>query len=751
MNNSRNDPSNDSPDNKPGWSSANAPDRATANQADRPAADRSGSGTSGRRGSGARDRAGGLPEPHRNRGTKKQDQSQGAAPGQGQKQGRGKTAAKAAAGNAAGRGSGDSPGAQVKKQALNRFKNRGSKKQGHGQGQGNEQDQGQDRKRGRTRSAAKAAAGQAARKSLTAGLTSLGVPTPIAAKISDIVVKYGPKVIAAAVLAGLMLVTAVLVSLFGGSFGSLQAEPTGVAATEIPGDVFEIYRAAGEKHDVPWTLLAGIGWVATLHGSEGPDDLKNYEAVLNRRDGTLRYVEGRIPVPGYNVTADYAVCGGTDCTVWPPIGLTDSDTGHGTFLLSTEFVKSEVGWGHRDSLTHAADALAETIAEIMQDVSDETSDLSDYRNNPDSAELFWFDVLTHEDLPVVFPQRVDGEYALPVCAADGTPGQSASSPPGGAGGWEVSDTAQDGAIPQDNPEEFAEQWEAARHDPTDTAQAGDEFLAAAEAALEAAANPQVGDVLTVDQWEAAYLATQPAGPQVGDSLGAFGSQLCVTEEEAERLKNPELSTEHSQLRAFAECGPTEYENNKRIGWSFTVDRFDKLCADAEAAGQEIKIVSAWRSQDHQNRLWRAAVKKYGSADRAAKWVARPLPGGGCTSNHCTGTAIDFAQGDALKWMRETIGCAVVTDTDSNELVIVGGGRTSCYSHEREVMRVEPYGFHFPLWWENWHMELTLNKNDEQLRRRLKFSSNNIGQALETALRYGGTMRQDPRVDRDALQ
>ena len=66
--------------------------------------------------------------------------------------------------------------------------------------------------------------GQAIRKSLTAGLASLGVPMPIAAKIADVVAKYGPKLIAAVVLTGLLLGTAIIVSLFGGSLDDQQPD-----------------------------------------------------------------------------------------------------------------------------------------------------------------------------------------------------------------------------------------------------------------------------------------------------------------------------------------------------------------------------------------------------------------------------------------------------------------------------------------------------------------------------------------------
>lgn len=55
----------------------------------------------------------------------------------------------------------------------------------------------------------------------------------------------------------------------------------------------------------------------------------------------------------------------------------------------------------------------------------------------------------------------------------------------------------------------------------------------------------------------------------------------------------------------------------------------------EAKGK-ITIVSGYRSEARQKQLWDAAVKKYGSAKAARKWVAPPGK-----SNHGRGVAIDF--------------------------------------------------------------------------------------------------------------
>ncbi|KZM75029.1 peptidase M15 [Nocardia terpenica] len=57
---------------------------------------------------------------------------------------------------------------------------------------------------------------------------------------------------------------------------------------------------------------------------------------------------------------------------------------------------------------------------------------------------------------------------------------------------------------------------------------------------------------------------------------------------------------------------------------------------AAAEGVEFYVTSGWRSPAYQNRLRRAAVRKYGSEAEAARWVATAD-----TSGHVSGTAIDL--------------------------------------------------------------------------------------------------------------
>ncbi len=69
-----------------------------------------------------------------------------------------------------------------------------------------------------------------------------------------------------------------------------------------------------------------------------------------------------------------------------------------------------------------------------------------------------------------------------------------------------------------------------------------------------------------------------------------------------------------------------------------------LRAAAADAGIEFQVNSGWRSREYQNRLFRAAVAKYGSTERAARWVATAD-----TSAHVSGNAIDLGF-EAAAWL-----------------------------------------------------------------------------------------------------
>jgi hypothetical protein len=73
-----------------------------------------------------------------------------------------------------------------------------------------------------------------------------------------------------------------------------------------------------------------------------------------------------------------------------------------------------------------------------------------------------------------------------------------------------------------------------------------------------------------------------------------------------------------------------------------------LRAATSAAGDDgvgLRVTSGWRSREHQARLLREAVTKYGSPQEAARWVATPE-----TSAHVSGDAVDVGPPRAAAWL-----------------------------------------------------------------------------------------------------
>ena len=71
----------------------------------------------------------------------------------------------------------------------------------------------------------------------------------------------------------------------------------------------------------------------------------------------------------------------------------------------------------------------------------------------------------------------------------------------------------------------------------------------------------------------------------------------------------------------------------------------KAAKRASKDGLELFVTSGWRSRTYQQQLFRQAVSEYGSAKKAARWVA--IPG---TSVHESGNAVDLGPSDATEWL-----------------------------------------------------------------------------------------------------
>jgi hypothetical protein len=71
----------------------------------------------------------------------------------------------------------------------------------------------------------------------------------------------------------------------------------------------------------------------------------------------------------------------------------------------------------------------------------------------------------------------------------------------------------------------------------------------------------------------------------------------------------------------------------------------RAASDARGDNVVFYVDSGWRSRAYQEQLLRQAVAKYGSRERAARWVATPD-----TSAHVSGDAVDIGHDEARRWL-----------------------------------------------------------------------------------------------------
>ena len=115
-------------------------------------------------------------------------------------------------------------------------------------------------------------------------------------------------------------------------------------------------------------------------------------------------------------------------------------------------------------------------------------------------------------------------------------------------------------------------------------------------------------------------------------------------------------------------------------------------ADAELGPGALKITSAYRSPEVQERLFRDAVAKYGSEEAARKWVA---PAG--KSQHNFGLAVDFADASGN----------LLRDPDSREARWI-------------AQNAARFGLSVPMSWEPWQVELADGRSGGSVPTQSRF-------------------------------
>jgi hypothetical protein len=246
-----------------------------------------------------------------------------------------------------------------------------------------------------------------AARNATAGLSEVGIFGYRLAKI----------VVPAAISTGLALLLIVLVVVFGGAFdqGSITYALSPGAADAIPASYLAAYQAAGAQYNVPWTVLAGIGQVATKQGRTAPSDIADYGKALDRSPyATSSTSVSTTTIPNASTTnttihgalgyyqAGYTNCGGDNCTVEPAIGIKDGE-GQGPLLLDPIWLSTNAGSSNPQSINDAAMLLAGALSNIRDSIlnSDSSDQFSDYQSSATAADALWEAVVTQApvDLP----------------------------------------------------------------------------------------------------------------------------------------------------------------------------------------------------------------------------------------------------------------------------------------------------------------------------------------------------------------
>ncbi len=147
---------------------------------------------------------------------------------------------------------------------------------------------------------------------------------------------------------------------------------------------------------------------------------------------------------------------------------------------------------------------------------------------------------------------------------------------------------------------------------------------------------------------------------------------------------------------------------------------NKVAALLQAAPPGIReklgVYSAYRDEGHQNELWQAALKKYGSAEEARKWVAPPG-----NSEHNKGDAADLGYGgQSLK--------------DAPPEVVN-------WLHQNAAA----FGLKFPLANENWHIEDSSTRQGRSVVGGAPPASNGLGMPPDAIKSYREGITADAKA------
>jgi len=123
------------------------------------------------------------------------------------------------------------------------------------------------------------------------------------------------------------------------------------------------------------------------------------------------------------------------------------------------------------------------------------------------------------------------------------------------------------------------------------------------------------------------------------------------------------------FKKYAVGGAMRPDSFSGLDQGFASALSNMFAAAPPEIAQHLRITSGFRSPERQAQLWQDALRKYGSPERARKWVAPP---GRSNHNHGHAADLKYLDPSATAWAHENAG---------------------------------RFGLAFPLSNENWHIEL----------------------------------------------
>ena len=271
------------------------------------------------------------------------------------------------------------------------------------------------KKQGAATTAANAAMTKSAGAALTAATGGV-IPPAVADKLAAIGVRNKKKLIVATVLAStpIPLMLTILILIFALGFAGLPSfaiAPSTQATSQIKEDYLNAYQQAGNDNQVPWTILAAIGQVATQNGTVNP-----YASTSGTTDcGNGKTVSGQAECTSFPEVSPPIV---------PPTSGSTTAQGVGPMMIDQSQAEN-ITHGNPQSVLASADGIAQLLSKNGQAIA--TKEGVSYQTmltNPLTKEAkYWSQAVAA--LPISI-----GDDCLPPTT--GTTPFSTSTPTGGS-------------------------------------------------------------------------------------------------------------------------------------------------------------------------------------------------------------------------------------------------------------------------------------------------------------------------------